>query len=78
MESFESNKRTHKWHKTPQYNFRKVTTDLEDYAMQKLRMLVMEFMVTPTEEELTRLFSAQNEIQVDNYIRWMFNRSAAI
>ncbi len=71
----ERKKARNNWKRTPQYNFRKVTTDMEDYAQQKLKMLVMDFKLNPTEEEIVRLFSGENELQIDNYARWIFNRS---
>lgn len=68
---------SNRWRTTPEYKFKKPTTELEKYAQDKLRLLVMDFLIKPTEEEMKRLYSGQNEIQIDNYSRWIFDRTVA-
>ena len=63
-----------KWRSTPQY-IKTPETPMEEYAQKKLKMLVREFKLSPTTEEVERMFSGQNELQIDNYSRWIFNRS---
>ena len=62
------------WRDTPQY-IKKPETPMEEYAQAKLKMLVRDFKLSPTDEEVKRLFSGKNELQIDNYSRWIFNRS---